>query len=124
MLSCAKPTILIVDDDSAILHAFSKIFERRGFSVASASRGKEAKEKLCNNHFDVALIDFSLSDMEGTELFPLIEQASPKTLRILISGKVDVGNIAGADVFVAKPIEPSRLLSIIDTKLKGANIEK
>ena len=52
-----------------------------------AEKGKEAIEKLSLNQYDVALVDLVLPDMEGAELFTLIKNASPKTLRIMLTGK-------------------------------------
>jgi DNA-binding response OmpR family regulator len=119
-----KPSILIVDDDKAILHAFSRIFERRGYSVDVAEKGKAAIEKLNVNHYDVAIIDLALPDMEGNQLFPLIKNSSPKTLRIMLTGKTWLqGCVEGADAFVGKPVNPERLLSIIDNKLKNRDCE-
>lgn len=124
MLIPNKPCILIIDDDASILRSFSKIFQRRGFNVTVAQRGQEAIEKLNTNRFDVALVDFCLPDMEGTEIFPLIDASSPKTLKIMLSGKAQMisGNV-GADAILGKPINPEGLLSLIDSKLKDRNIE-
>ncbi len=120
----SKPSILIVDDDTAILHVFTKIFERKGYMVTVAEKGKEAMEKLNINQYDVALIDFALPDMEGNALFPLIKNSSPKTLRIMLTGKTWLqGSIEGADAFVGKPVNPEKLLSIIETKLKNRDSE-
>ncbi len=118
-----KPTILIVDDDPAILQVFSKIFQRKGYSVTVAEKGQHAIEKLSDSHFDVALVDLVLPDMEGTELFPLIKHSSPKTVRIMLTGKTYLeGSMPGADVFVGKPVDPEKLLSIINTKLKNREL--
>ncbi|WP_343381366.1 response regulator [Candidatus Bathycorpusculum sp.] len=119
-----QPSILIIDDDPAILRTFMRIFQKKGYSVAVAARGGEAIEKLNRNNFDVALIDFCLPDMEGTKLFPMIEHNSPRTLKIMWSGKiVEPQHIAGADALLGKPIHPDKLLSIIESKLKNRNIE-
>ena len=120
----SKPSILIIDDDAAILHVFNRIFQRRGYSVTVVERGKEAIEKISSNHYDIALIDLCLADMEGTELFPLIDDTSPNTLKIMLTGKTLAQNsIDGADALLEKPIFPDKLLSIIDSKLKNRNIE-
>ena len=124
MFISSKPSILIVDDDITILGVFTKIFERKGYCVTVAEKGKEAIEKLSLNQYDVALIDFALPDMEGNELFPLIKNSSPNTLRIMLTGKTWLqGSVEGADVFVGKPVNPEKLLSIIDTKLKNRDSE-
>ena len=60
------------------------------------------------------MVDFVLPDMEGTELFPLIKNSSPKTLKIMLTGKACFDDsVNGVDVFVTKPINPVTLLSII-----------
>jgi DNA-binding NtrC family response regulator len=119
-----KLSILIIDDDIAILRVFSKIFQKNGYSVTVATKGTEAIEKLSLNRFDVALIDFCLPDMEGTELFPAIEHSSPDAVKIMLTGKtVGQGCIEGLDALLGKPIQPDKLLSLIDSKLKNKNIE-
>ena len=68
------------------------------------------------------MIDLCLPDMEGTELFPLIQNTSPNTLKIMLTGKTLVqGSIEGADALLGKPIAPDKLLSIIDGRLKNRN---
>ncbi len=124
MFIAGKPSILIVDDDIAILHTFTKIFQRKGYSVTVAIKGKEAAEKLSISQYDVALIDLSLPDMEGNALFPLIKNSSPQTLRIMLTGKTWLqSSIRDADAFVGKPVNPEKLLSIIDTKLKDRDAQ-
>jgi DNA-binding NtrC family response regulator len=119
----SKPSILIVDDDTAILSTFKRIFERKGYCVTTAEKGKQAIEKLNTNHYDVALIDFALPDMEGTALFPLIKKSSPKTLSIMLTGKMIQSSIEGPQILIGKPINPVKLLSIIDTKLRNKDSE-
>jgi CheY-like chemotaxis protein len=124
LLNPSQPSILIIDDDLAILRTFARIFQRKGYIVAVASKGAEAIEKLRGNHFDVALIDFCLPDMEGTMLFPLIQRQSPRTVKIMLTGKMlGQKNIKGADVLIGKPVQPDKLLSIIDCKLNNRNME-
>ena len=124
MVSSGKPSILIIDDDTAILHAFSRIFQKKGYRVTVAESGKDAIEELGINQFDVALIDLALPDMEGNELFPLIASASPKTLKVMLTGKSMLQeNIEGADAFVAKPVNPEKLLSLIDVALENRDTE-
>jgi DNA-binding NtrC family response regulator len=87
-----------------------------------AEKGAEAIEKLGTNCFDVALIDYCLSDMEGTKLFQYIGATSPTTVKIMLTGK-PLWDIEGVDTLLEKPIHPDALLSIVDSKLKERNIE-
>ncbi len=124
MLIASKPTIIIIDDDLSILKTFTRIFQRRGYDVTIAQKGSEAIEKINASQFDVALIDFCLPDMEGIELFPHIQRASPGAIKIMLTGKAQLmGSISGADAFLGKPIAPEKLLSLIDCKLKDRDID-
>ncbi len=119
-----KPSILIVDDDKAILHCLGRIFQRSGYDVTTVERGKEALEKINTTYFDVALIDWRLEDMEGIDLLPTIISRSPKTVKVMLTGRAMPPTFLGADAFLGKPVEPQKLLSIIDTKLRGIEVKQ
>jgi len=124
LITPSKPSILIIDDDLSILSTFNRIFQRKGFCVTTAEKGQEAIEKLNNNCFDVALVDFCLPDMEGSDLFPHIQRTSPKAVRVMLTGKASlIDGVNGDDALLSKPINPEKLLSIIESKLKALNIE-
>lgn len=124
MLIPSKPTIIIIDDDLSILSTFGKIFQRKGYDVTIAQRGSEAIEKISIGHFDVTLVDLCLPDMEGTDLFPHIQRTSPKAIKIMLTGKLQLADgVKGVDALLGKPIKPDRLLSLIDSKLKDRNID-
>jgi len=70
------------------------------------------------------LIDYCLPDMEGTALFGAITESSPKTVKIMLTGRAaELGFIGGLDALLSKPVQPCQLLSLIDSKLKDRNIE-
>lgn len=120
-----KPAILIVDDDVSILRVFRRIFESKGYTVTVAEKGCDALEKLHSGRFDVALVDFGLPDMEGTRLLPEIQKKSPGALRIMLTGKTHLeSQVKDADVFIGKPVNPEKLLSIIDTKIRDKALEE
>lgn len=116
-------SVLVVDDDKAILRTFSRILQRAGFSTETAESGKEALEKIQSRTFDVALIDVVLGDSNGLDLLPLLEESSPKTVKIMITGtdSTEKRNEAcknGADAYLTKPINPETLLNVFQEKLK------
>ncbi len=124
LFTANKPSILIIDDDSSILCMFTRIFQRKGYLVDVASKGSEAIQKMQSKCFDVALIDFRLPDMEGSELFPIIQRASPKTVKIMLTGNIHLlKDHIGADALLGKPVNPQKLLSVIDSKLKDRAID-
>ena len=119
VLAKPKCTMLVVDDDRAILRVFKRILEKKGYSVDTAETGKEAKARLDNSRYDAALIDLRLPDMEGTDLLPRMQEVAPKMMRIVITGlpfadTVERADEAGADAFLQKPVKPEILLDVLE----------
>lgn len=61
-------TVLLVDDEHAILDALSGILEDEGFRVVTAGNGREALARLEEGMPDVALVDVMMPVMDGREL--------------------------------------------------------
>ena len=122
MIQAAK-TVLVVDDDKAILRTFGRILQRAGYMTETAENGKEALEKIRARSYDAALIDVILGDSNGLDLLPKIGESSPKTVRIMITGadsaeKRNEAFVNGADAFLTKPVDPVALLTVFEEKLR------
>lgn len=122
-MSKTKKTMLIVDDDRSILRVFTRVLERKGYTVTAVENGKDALRQIEKNHFSAALIDVRLPDMEGTELLPKIQETSPGTVKIVFTGSPTVEASTEAakksmDAFLLKPVKPEVLLRILEEKLK------
>jgi two-component system NtrC family response regulator len=114
---------LIVDDDRYILTTFSKTLTKRGFEVETSETGLQALDKLRQSHFDVALIDVCLPDMQGPELLVTAKKELEKTVKIMVTGHPsietsDKASYEGADTYVVKPIKIDELVSLIKFFLK------
>jgi CheY-like chemotaxis protein len=84
-----KTGILVVDDDSAVLLATSRLLGRMGHAVIQAASGAEALQLLERHRAEVKVVitDFSMPGMDGPTLAPLLRAISP-TLRIIgVSGQ-------------------------------------
>ena len=120
----SKKTILVVDDDKSILRTFTRILQKSGYKIDVAETGKEAIEKAENNHFDLALVDIRLPDMDGTDLLAKLKKPLQHTVKIMITGfpSLETGVKAldeGADAYLVKPVKPQELLMLLDEKLKN-----
>jgi DNA-binding response OmpR family regulator len=116
-------TVLIVDDDTSILRTFTRILQKNRYNIDAAETGKEAIEKAERKHYDLALIDIRLPDMDGTELISKAKKHLQDTVKIMITGfpSVESGVQAldeGADAYLVKPVNPEELLMLIEEKLK------
>jgi len=122
-LSGNKKTILVVDDDKSILRTFTRILQKSGYEIDVAETGKEAMEKAENRHFDLALVDIRLPDMDGTDLLAKLKKPLQRTVKIMITGfpSLETGVKAldeGADAYLVKPVKPQELLMLLEEKLK------
>jgi DNA-binding NtrC family response regulator len=118
-----KKSILIVDDDRAILKSLGEILQLKGYSVDTAETGREALEKSKGRFYNLMLLDIKLPDMEGTELLRAVDDTLPKMIKIMVTGYPALENAVeslnlGADAYLMKPIDPKELLEVVEKKLK------
>jgi two-component system response regulator PilR (NtrC family) len=121
--------ILIVDDDPMIRLTVSMILKHEGYLVDAAENGKEAISKSEGNYYNLALVDIRLPDMEGTKLLSLLEETSPKMVKIIMTGFPTVGNAIDAitnrvDSYLTKPMNPEKILETIREELSKQEKEK
>jgi DNA-binding response OmpR family regulator len=117
-------TILVVDDDKSILRTFTRILQKNGYKIETAETGREAIERADKKHYDLALVDIRLPDMDGTDLLAKIKKQLKNTIKIMITGfpSLESGVKAldeGADAYLVKPVKPEELLMLIKEKLKN-----
>ena len=118
-----KKSILIVEDDKAIIKSLKHILQSEGYSVDTAENGREAIQKSKEKFFNMALLDIKLPDMEGTKLLVTMHENLPKMVKIMITGYPSLENAVeavnlGADAYIIKPVKPEKLLALINEKLE------
>jgi len=118
----SKKTILVVDDDKSILRTFTRILQKSGYDIDTAETGKEAIERTEKRHYDLALVDIRLPDIDGTDLLAKLKKPLQNTVKIMITGfpSLETGVKAldeGADAYLVKPVKPQELLLLIEEKL-------
>ncbi|MFM9972295.1 MAG: ATP-binding protein, partial [Burkholderiales bacterium] len=113
--------ILVADDNAANRAVLQKILERAGHQVELKENGEQVLDALELAHFDVVLLDRNMPKMGGLEALKAIRFLYPGAMRIpvmIISADVtpeikQEAAAAGADEFLSKPIEATRLLDAI-----------
>jgi type IV pilus assembly protein PilB len=108
----ALPRLLVVDDDESVC-TFVAAALAGSAEVTTANTSAEALNLLGVQPFDGVLVDNGLPDLTGVEFIRLV-RSDPKTLTlplILFTGSSSAevereARQAGADDFLAKPVEP------------------
>jgi len=115
-------TILIVDDEVAVLRFFERALQRDGHHVITAASGAAALDVLSMHDLDLALLDLRLKDMSGLDVFTQLRQQSPATPVIIITahGSLETAVQAlrqGAHDYLLKPCSMVDLRRSVQTGL-------
>lgn len=113
--------IFLAEDDEAIVNSLKDYLSGEGYSVSSASGQSKAVEMIRSGDYDLLLLDVSLSDGNGFNIF-----RETKDLRIpavFLTASDDEGSVVkgldmGAEDYIAKPFRPRELLSRIKNVLR------
>jgi len=119
-------TILIVDDDETQKQLLSALAERLGYQTECASSGEEALMRLNAPdapHYDAALVDLVMPDLDGMAVISRIRQAGltlPVLALVTPQGLDSVMSAirAGAQDFLVKPVAPERLAVSLTNVMK------
>ncbi len=113
-------TVLLVDDDDDVRRWCGELLEGYGYKVLTAENGEEAIKVYLREkqNIAVALLDLVMPVMDGRKCLQELKKLDPELLVIVTSGYAgteqrDVMMSMGATAFLAKPCEPSKLLTAI-----------
>jgi two-component system, OmpR family, phosphate regulon response regulator PhoB len=117
--------ILIVEDESDILHTLDYNLRQAGHEVYTAARGQEGLAAARRWRPDLVLLDLMLPDIPGTEVCKAIRQ-DPQvkdTAVVMLTARAEevdrvVGFELGADDYVAKPFSVRELLLRVQAILR------
>jgi PAS domain S-box-containing protein len=112
-----RETVLIVDDEAAVLDVERQILEAYGYSVLTAANGEEALDihQDRTNRIDAVILDLSMPGMGGYACLERMIQADSRTRVLVVSGYAADGQVkkileAGARGFLGKPHRLTDLL--------------
>ena len=109
-----KISILTVDDDDEFRGVVARRFQRRGYDVDHTGSATEALAKAEQKHFDVAVLDIAMPEMDGIQLLERLVQVDPDTQVIMLTGQGTIETAIralklGAYDYLTKPCELAEL---------------
>lgn len=122
-----RPSVLVVEDEVALLTLLRYNLEKEGFAVAEAHDGEEALLQLKEQRPDAVLLDWMLPRVSGLELCRQIRRSAAwRDLPIIMltargeeSDRVR-GLDSGADDYVVKPFSPNELVARLRAVIRRA----
>jgi len=110
-------TILIVDDEEGVRFVASKVLEKAGFTVMMAEDGRAAVEMFRTHVGEIraVLLDMTMPNMSGEEVFRAIRTIQPEVRVVLSSGYNEQETVSlfqgkGLAGFIQKPYQPMKLI--------------
>src|SRR5258708_33208817 len=93
----AEPlSILVVDDDSALIRTLADILRLHGYAPATAGTGREGLALAATHEPALAIIDLRLPDMDGMELASRLHELSRLTEAVVLTGNASVESAVAA----------------------------
>ncbi len=109
--------VLMVDDEPAILFAFSQFLKSPSMLIETAETPEAAFDLMQRNLFDAALVDLRLTGaerLEGLDIVRMLRQRHPRCVIIVVTAfggdqiRADI-RLAGADYYFEKPVSPEKI---------------
>ncbi|MGQ0523397.1 MAG: sigma-54-dependent transcriptional regulator [Betaproteobacteria bacterium] len=121
------PHALLVDDDTNTLSGLAELVAHEGFSVATASTLREARDSIAERHPDVVLLDLCLPDGSGMDLFDDVKSRSVTEV-VLITGHATLESSIealrlGAGDYLIKPVNVKQLKAILSRVARPADLK-
>ncbi len=120
------PTLLVVDDEPSILHAFRRAFQQDDFTLITTGSATEAIDLVQKRRPDVAILDVELPEMSGLDVFRRIRQQDAKLPIIFITGRgttetaIEATKLGALD-YLFKPLELDALRELVDRAIEIGN---
>jgi two-component system sensor histidine kinase/response regulator len=121
----AKPIILLVEDDLALLNGMCDTLEMVGYRTVSATNGQEALTALAEVRPDLIISDIMMPEMDGYDFHQAVSSDSEMATIpfIFLTAKSDQADVRkglrdGVDAYLIKPFDLEDLLIHVENKLR------
>lgn len=121
-----KKTILVVDDEKAIINLLRINLEKEGYNVIEATDGLEAIDVADSKKPDLILLDVMIPRLDGLSVCKRIKNMMNVPI-LMVSAKDEeldkiVGLELGADDYITKPFSIRELLARVKANLRKADM--
>jgi two-component system KDP operon response regulator KdpE len=120
----AETTILVVEDDSALLRSLMVTLKAAGYTLIPAETLSEARRMRAHHRPNLILLDLGLPDGEGLDFIATVRAEGATPIVVLTARDSDAMKVraldAGADDYVTKPFSLEELLARLRAALRHA----
>src|SRR3989454_4096757 len=122
-MNTAKHTILLVDDDPALLRLLSIRLTAAGYDISTADSGTQALAQLAVRYPHLVITDLRMDGMDGLALFDTIHRSHPTLPVIILTAHGSIPEAVAATQrgvfgFLTKPFDGKDLLAQVEKALR------
>ncbi len=122
------PKILLVDDDPDNLKIVKRLLEKEGYSVESATSGKDGLSLLDSYRPDLVLLDVNMPGMDGLETIQLLKRKENAAAVVFVTANTATEDVirgldAGALDYISKPFSGLELLARVRAQLRVKKLQ-
>jgi putative two-component system response regulator len=127
--SVIRGSILAIDDDQPILELLKELLELNGYSVDTASEGREGLDVFHRVRPDLVISDIRMPHMDGLDVLARVREIDDTAPVILVTGHGDLEHAVkavrrGAHDFLLKPMNPEILLTTVKRGLEHCRLKR
>ena len=115
-------TVLVCDDDVAILDSVEIYLKLEGYNVLRAENGRQALEQVKNNEVHCAVLDIMMTGLDGLQATLRLRESHNIPIILLSAKSEDTDKITGlsfgADDYVTKPFNPLELMARVKSQIR------
>ena len=117
-----KKTVLVCDDDKAILESLRIYLDNEGYRVLTAENGVKALEQINHNEIHCVILDIMMPELDGLKTTLQIRRKYNFPIILLSAKSEDTDKITGlgfgADDYVTKPFNPLELVARVKSQIR------
>ncbi|MEO5656591.1 MAG: sigma-54 dependent transcriptional regulator [Nitrospiria bacterium] len=122
-------TVLLVDDEPAILQALAAILTDEGYRAAQARHGADAVKMAVKDPPSVVLLDIWMPDQDGLETLRQLREATPHVPVIMMSGHGTIETAIkaiklGAYDYIEKPLSLDKVLLLVQHAIETRRLSE
>jgi DNA-binding response OmpR family regulator len=120
-----KASVLVVEDDRAILQGLLDVLVFNGYQAEGVEDGGQGLERALAERYDLVILDVMLPTLDGFSICKQIRKEKPNQAIVILTAKGSEDDIvkgfrAGADDYVSKPFSLRELLVRVEAVLRRA----
>jgi len=128
-MSGPSPVLLVADDDEVARELLAEALGREGYRVRLAAGGEECLRLAAAEHFDMALVDLRMPDLDGLGVLKRLAKIQPDLPVVILTAFATIETAieavtAGASDYLSKPFRMEEIKIVVRRTLDARRLTR